>query len=464
MTPEPLQPPRFREEVARTARLAAPLAAGHLSHGLVGFVDAVVAGHHGTTTLAAVAVGTALFWLPMMVPMGTLMALPPTVSQLDGARRRAEIGPLWRQSLWLATGLGALLFALITALPLVLVPMGIAPDIVPGATDFLQAIRWGIPAFTLYLCMRYLSDGLHWSMPTMVLGFGGLLLLAPLGYVLANGMFGFAEMGAAGLGIASALMFWAQAIAFALYLWRSRRFTDLQLFSHWQAPHWHVQRDLLRTGLPIGVMVAMEGSLFIVTALLIGRLGELPVAAHQIAINVASLCFMIPFGVAEATTIRVGHALGRGDRGGLRRAYFAGLILVLAMQATSALVLLFGNQAIAALYTGDTAVAALAASLLLYAALFQFPDGIQVLSAGALRGLKDTRVPMLLAMLAYWGIGMPVGAGLGLALGWGPRGMWLGLTAGLTVAAFLMARRFLRSSLRVPIVSPAPSVTVTDGG
>ena len=315
----------------------------------------------------------------------------------------------------------------------------------------------------IYLMHR--TDGAVYARShTAMMLFGGLLLLAPLGYVLANGMFGFAEMGAAGLGIASALMFWAQAIAFALYLWRSRRFTDLQLFSHWQARHWHVQRDLLRTGLPIGVMVAMEGSLFIVTALLIGRLGEVPVAAHQIAINVASMCFMIPFGVAEATTIRVGHAMGRGDRGGLRRAYFAGLVLVLAMQATSALVLLSGNQAIAALYTGDTAVVALASSLLLYAALFQFPDGVQVLSAGALRGLKDTRIPMLLAMLAYWGIGMPVGAGLGLALGWGPRGMWLGLTAGLTVAAFLMARRFLRSSLRVPMVSASPSVTVTDGG
>ena len=456
--------PRFRTEVVRTARLAAPLAAGHLSHGLVGFVDTVVAGHHGTGTLAAVAVGTALFWLPMMVPMGVLMSLPPAVSQLDGAGRRDEVGPLFRQALWLALALGLLLFVLMTLLPLALAPMGMAADIIPGATAFIHAIRWGIPAFTLYLAMRYLSDGLHWSMPTMVLGFGGLLLLAPLGYVLANGLFGFRELGAVGLGIASALMFWAQAIAFALYLWRSRRFADLRLFSPWQAPDWRVQRDLLRTGLPIGVMVAMEGSLFIVTALLIGRLGELPVAAHQIAINVASMCFMIPFGVAEATTIRVGHALGRGDRGGLRRAYFAGLALVLTTQAISAIVLLAGNHAIAALYTGDAAVAALAGSLLLYAALFQFPDGIQTLSAGALRGLKDTRIPMLLAMLAYWGIGMPVGAGLGLALGWGPRGMWLGLTAGLTVAAFLMARRFLRSSLRVPIVSSAPSVTVTDGG
>ena len=453
---------RFADEVRRSARLAAPLAAGHLSHGLVGFVDAVVAGHHGTATLAAVAVGTALFWLPMMVPMGTLMALPPSVSQLDGAGRRDEIAPLWRQSLWLAIGLGALLFALITVLPWMLGPMGIAADIVPGASDFLQAIRWGIPALTLYLCMRYLSDGLHWSLPTMLIGFGGLLLLAPAGYVLANGMYGVPEMGAAGLGWASAAMFWAQLFAFVAYLRWSPRFADLRLFARIERPDVATIRDLLGRGLPIGVTITMEGSLFIVTALLIGRLGEVPVAAHQIAINVASLCFMIPFGVAEATTVRVGHALGRGDRDGIRRAYFAGLVLVLGTQALSALVMLFGNHAIVGLYTGDVVVGTLAASLLLYAALFQFPDGVQVLSSGALRGLNDTRVPMWLAALAYWGIGMPVGAGLGLALDWGPKGMWLGLTAGLSVAAFLLCRRFLRSSRRVPISEPAPSVTVTD--
>ena len=452
----------FRKEVTHTARLAVPLAAGHLSHGLVSFIDTVVAGHHSTATLAAVAVGAALFWLPMMAPMGTLMALPPSVSQLDGAGRRNEIAPLFQQAVWLAALLGILLFALMTVLPLVLRPMGIAADIIPGATDFIHAIRWGIPAFTLYLAMRYLSDGLHWSMPTMVLGFGGLLLLAPVGYVLTNGLYGFPEMGAAGVGVASALMFWLQALAFFLYLRRSRRFADLQLFTHWAAPRWAAIRDLLRTGLPIGVTVTMEGSLFIVTALLIGRLGELPAAAHQIAINVASLCFMIPFGVAEATTVRVGHALGRGDRAGIRAAYFAGVVLVLGTQALAAAVMLLGNQAIAGLYTADVAVATLAASLLLYAALFQFPDGIQVLSAGALRGLKDTRVPMVLAALAYWGIGMPVGAGLGLALGWGPKGMWLGLTAGLTVAAVLLARRFLRSSRRIPISTSTPSVTVTD--
>jgi MATE family multidrug resistance protein len=464
--------PRFADEVSSSARLAAPMAAGHLSHGLVGVVDTVVAGHHGTTTLAAVAVGTALFWLPMMMPMGMLMALPPSVSELDGAGRREEIGPLWRQALWLALALGLLLFALMTVLPMVLAPMGIAAGIIPGATNFTHAIRWGIPAFTLYLAMRYLSDGLHWSLPTMLLGFGGLLLLAPIGYVLTNGLFGFPEMGAAGLGWASAAMFWLQMLAFAYYLSRSPRFADLKLYAGFERPDWRVLRRLLGTGLPIGVTISMEGSLFIVTALLIGRLGELPVAAHQIAINVATLSFMIPFGIAEATTVRVGHALGRGDRAGIRRAAFAGLALVLCAQAISATVMLTANHAIAGLYTADARVAALAASLLLYAALFQFPDGVQVLSAGALRGLKDTRMPMLLALLAYWCVGIPVGAGLGLGLGGftpalGPRGMWVGLTAGLSVAAFLLARRFLRSSLRVPIsrqTPAAPSVTMTEGG
>jgi len=433
-------------EVRTTAILAAPLVAGHLSTGLIGFVDSVIAGHHGTDTLAAVAVGTALFWLPMMVPMGTLLALPPSVSQLDGSGRREAIGPLFRQALWLAAALGLLLFGFLSIAGLALAPMGIAPEVRPGAIAFLHGIRWGVPALTLYLAMRYLSDGLHWTLPTMLLGFGGLLVLVPMGYVLTFGLSGFPEMGAGGLGVASAAMMWAQALAFAAYLARSRRFASLRLFSVFEPPRRGPLIELLRTGLPIGVTVAMEGSLFIVTALLIGRLGAVEVAAHQIAINVAALCFMVPMGLAEATTVRVGHAHGRGSADGVRRAALAGYALALCTQSFSALVVFAGHDAVVALYTSDAAVAALASSLLLYAAAFQYPDGVQVVSAGALRGLKDTRVPMFLAALAYWGIGMPLGAFLGLYLGWGPRGMWIGLIAGLTVAAFLLARRFLRGS------------------
>jgi MATE family multidrug resistance protein len=288
--------------------------------------------------------------------------------------------------------------------------------------------------------------------------------LLPVGYVLTFWRYGFPELGAGGLGIASALMMWGQAIGFALYLSRSKRFADLGLFTRFERPHGATLKQLLATGLPIGVTVAMEGSLFIVTALLIGRLGPVSSAAHQIAINVASLAFMIPLGLAEATTVRVGHALGRGDRAGLRRAAFAGYALLLLTQTVSASIMVGGNHAIVGLYTRDTAAAALAASLLLYAAAFQFPDGVQVVSAGSLRGLKDTRVPMLLAALAYWGIGMPVGATLGFGLGGftpalGPRGMWTGLIAGLVVAAVLLCARFLRSSRRIPVTPPEGTMT-----
>ncbi|TWG88387.1 MATE family multidrug resistance protein [Luteimonas sp. J16] len=459
----PASPARLRDEVRTSAVLAAPLVAGHLATGLIGFVDNVIAGRHGTSTLAGVAVGTAMFWLVMLVPMGTLMALPPSVSQLDGAGRRAEVGPLFRQALWLALGLGLLLFVLLTLGRHVLEPMGIAPEVRPDAAAFLGGIRWGVPALTLYFCLRYLCDGLHWTLPTMAFGFGGLLVLLPLGYALTFGAFGLPEGGAGGLGLASAIMMWSQVAGFVLYLAWSPRFRDMRLFERLDPPRRREIGTLLRTGLPIGVTVAMEGGLFVVTALLIGRIGELEVAAHQIAINVSSLCFMVPFGLAEATTVRVGHAVGAGrGSSGVRRAALAGLVLVLGTQALSATALLGGHEAIATIYTHDMAVAALAGSLLLLAAAFQFPDGIQVLSAGALRGLKDTRVPMFIAALAYWGIGMPLGAGLGLGLGWGPRGMWLGLIAGLTVAAVLMAARFVRSS-RPAALAAAPGTPVTNG-
>lgn len=437
-------------EVRTTFVLALPLIFGHVSTGLIGFVDSVLAGRHSANTLAAVAVGSALWSVAIMVLIGVLLALPPTVSQLDGAGRRAEIAPAFRQGLWLALGLSALLFAFLTAAGWMLATIGIAPEIQPGARAFLHGIRWGVPALALYFCMRYLSEGLHWTWPTMAFGVGGLALLVPLGYALMFGAFGLPELGAAGLGYATAIMLWIQAASFALYLRLSPRFADLSLFSPFEPPRWRQIRSLLALGLPIGVSIFMEGSLFICTALLIGGMGEVPVAAHQIAINVASVTFMSALGLAEATTVRVGHAVGARRPEAVRRAAVAGYVIVIGTQGLAGLAMLFGNVAIASVYTRDAAVIALAANLLLFAAAFQLSDGIQVVSGASLRGLKDTRVPMLLTALAYWGVGMSLGAGLGLGLGWGPQGMWIGLVAGLTVAAILLTRRFLRLS-RTPL-------------
>jgi len=428
-------------EVRATAHLALPLVLGHVSAGLIAFVDNVIAGQHGTATLSAVSIGTALLWLPMLVPIGTLIALTASVSQLHGAGREQAIGPVFRQALWLSAALGLVMFGFLSIAAKLLPAFGTVAEIVPGATAFLHAVRWGALVFPLFFCMRYLSEGMHWTLPAMLFGFGGLLVLAPLGYALCNGRWGLPELGAQGLGIASALMMWVQALGFACYLAKSPRFAQVRPFACFELPRWHMIADLLRTGLPIGITVLMEGGLFIVTALLISRLGTLESAAHQIAINVSHLCFMLPLGIAEATTVRVGHAVGSDDTASIRRAIWAGYIIVLCTQTVLAALLLCGHGWLVNLYTPDMAVAALASTLLLCAAAYQFPDGIQVLSAGILRGMKDTRVPMFIAIFSYWAVGMPLGAGLGLGLGWGPVGMWIGLIVGLITAALLLGWR-----------------------
>lgn len=448
--------PRLTREMRSTAVLALPLVLGHVSTGMIGFVDSVLAGRHGANTLAAVAVGAAMWAMAIILLIGVLLALPPTVSQLDGAGRRSEIGSVFRQGVWLALGLAAVLFLFLTLAGYNVGLFGIAPEIQPGARAFLHGIRWGVPALALYFCMRYLCEGLHWTYPTMGFGIGGLLVLVPLGYALMFGAFGLPEMGAAGLGYATAIMLWAQAAGFVFYLRRSRRFADLELFGRFERPDRARIAALLRLGLPIGVSIFMEGSLFIATALLLGGMGEVPVAAHQIAINVSSISFMAALGLAEATTVRVGFAVGARRAGAVRRAGLAGYAIVLITQSLAGIAMLTGNGFIASLYTRDAAVLALASQLLLFAAAFQLSDGLQVVSGAALRGLKDTRMPMLLTTLSYWVVGMPLGAGLCFGLGWGPQGMWLGLVGGLTTAAVLLTLRFLRLSKRPLQEQPAP--------
>ena len=424
--------------------LALPLVLGQLAAMAMNVVDSILAGRHGSVTLAAVAVGSAMWSLTLIICIGVLMAVPASVAQLNGAERRRDIGPLWRQAVWLALAMGALLGVLMWWSPLLLAPMAIAAEVRPEATAFLQAIAFGAPALSLFFCFRNLSEGIAWTPPSMAFGIAGLLLLIPLGSVLMFGAGPIPELGAQGLGFATAIVLWLQAAGFLAYLRLSPRFADLELFTHVERPRWRPIRDLLALGLPMGVSIFMEGSLFVAVALLIGRLGAIDVAAHQIAINVASVCFMVPLGLAMATTVRVGHAAGADDASGVRWAAGAGYGLMLFTQTGAALLLAFAAEPISRLYTHDPAVIALAVVLMRYAAVFQYPDGIQALSNGVLRGLKDTRWPMLITVLAYWGVGLPLGAWFGLHMNGRAPGLWIGLILGLTVAATLLALRVWR--------------------
>jgi multidrug resistance protein, MATE family len=444
----PLDRARARREIGATTRLALPIIAAQLSSVGPNVVDAVLAGHQGAHTQASVVTGVNIWVLAIVAGIGTMMAVPPTVAQLDGANRRGEIGAVFHQALYIALVLGLVLgVAVWHASPL----MGlfhVVESMRADVTAFLHAIAFAAPALTVYFSLRGLSDGLSMPRPSMYFSIGGTIVLAPLGYVLMYGKLGFPPMGARGSGIATAAVLWLELIGFATYVLLHRNYRDLNLRGRMAPPDWKQIRQLLHVGLPMAVTLLMEAGLFVAVALLIGRLGETVSAAHHVALNVAQVAFMVPLGVSMAITVRVGNAAGRRDAPGVRYAGVSGLALVLVTQLFSSGIMVLLPTQIASLYTSDAAVVATAAQLMLLAGVFQFADGIQVASNGALRGLKDTRVPMGLTMFAYWIVGMPVGWYLAFDRGLGARGMWMGLVAGLSVAAVLLFARFWRTSGR----------------
>ncbi|GAB3780194.1 MATE family efflux transporter [Dyella agri] len=439
---------RVRHEIGATVRLAIPLILAQLAAVGSNVIDAILSGHVSAHVLGAVAVGASIWSLAIVCGIGMMMAVPPSVAQLDGAGRRHEVGGVFRQALWLALAMGALLwFAVRHAGPLIDL-IGVTPSLRYDVERFLSAISWGAPALTCYFALRGLSEGLSLTRPSMYFGFGGLVLLVPLGYVLMFGKLGIAPQGAHGCGIATATALWLEMLGFGVYVLKHRNYHGLNLFERFEWPHWRRIGALLHIGLPMAVTLLAEGGLFVATALVISTLGEDVIASHQVALNVATVFFMVPLGVAMAITVRVGNAVGRGDARGVRYAGLCGIALTLATQLVSASLMLALPHFIAMLYTHDAKVIALAAQLIVLAGLFQFSDGIQVAANGALRGLKDTRVPMAITLFAYWGVGMPAGWWLAFHHGLGARGMWMGLIAGLSVAALLLFIRFWRSAWR----------------
>ena len=299
------------------------------------------------------------------------------------------------------------------------------------------------------MTLRLFSEGIGRTRPVLLVSLPGLVVNIVANYVLIFGHWGFAALGATGCGIATALGMLTLLIGMITVLLLDCSYRGYGLFLHCDWPDWRIVRPLLALGLPIGISLFLETAVFAAVALLLGTLGAVAAAAHQVTLNVAAMTFMIPLGLSMATTVRVGHALGRGDPGAARFSGFTGIGLSGLFMAVMAVLMLIGHQGIARLYTTDSAVMVVAASLLQLAALFQISDGLQVGALGALRGLQDTRWPMLIVLVAYWLIAFPLGWLLGVYWGWGPNGPWIGLIAGLTTAAILLNLRFWRLSSRL---------------
>ena len=437
---------RFFSNSKNLMKLAYPILIAQLIQNLMGFADTVMAGRVSATDMAAVAVASSV-WLPLILAIsGLVMALASIVSQLSGAQQFDQVAKASYQTAWIAVFFSIIIIILYyIATPMLIDSISMEPKLKHLMFDYLGYIVWGGPGYCLYLVLRNYSEGLSFTRPTMIISILGLLINIPANYIFIYGEFGMPALGGAGCGIATAIVYWVMFLGMLGYAYFSKHLKHAPLFSKFYWPQWSEIKIILALGTPIAFSLLFEVSLFAAVAIILIPFGANVVASHQIAINFSGLVFMVPLSLAMAVTIKVGFEVGNKNfekaKELCRYSVILGLVIAV---VTAAITLLFSTQ-IATIYTTDTEVLELAASLMFLAALFQFSDAIQVISAGALRGYKDTQSILYITFFSYWVVGLSFGSILGLtdwvAPASGPYGFWIGFISGLTVAAVLLAWR-----------------------
>jgi MATE family multidrug resistance protein len=439
-------------------KLAVPIVAVQVGMMLMGVVDTIMVGRVSASALAAVALGHLYFFTFGSFGMGTLHALDPLVSQAIGARDRSAVTRAVQRGFVLAVALAVpASIALWLAEP-VMIFLRQPESVVPIAAAYDRASIPGLLPLLLFSVTRQALQSMKRMAPivwTIVLA---NIANAFLNWVLVYGKLGVPALGAVGTAWASSISRWIMAILLLAFAWRSLR------------PHLRSLRPdtlllrpmlrMLKVGAPIGAQYMIEGGIFSLVALLMGMMGAVQVASHHVSLSIAALAFMVPLGIGSAAAVLVGHAVGRGDAVDARAASGAALFLGAAFMTTTAAVMLTAPGLLARAYTSDVAVLALAASLIPIAGVFQVFDGLQVVAVGILRGVGDTRMPLIINVLGFWMIGLPTSLILAFRLDYGPRGLWWGLVVGLaTVAAALMLRvrwRLSREMRRLMIEEPYP--------
>lgn len=442
-----------RRELLQLVLLTGPILLSQFSQAAFGFIDTVMAGQVSALDLAAVALGSSI-WLPLyLLTTGTLLASTPLIAEARGAGRPQDIPGITHQAAWLAllvTGTG---FLIIRSVPPLFDLLAVSPPLREKTGLFLAAISWGMPAVGLFFVLRCYCEAQERPLPVTLISLAGLPLNVAANTLFIEGSatwpalawLNIPALGGPGCGWGTTTVLWSMTLALAAYVLLTPAFASTRLMRRQRAPSWPAIARIATLGLPIGLAIFFEVSSFASVAVLVSPLGETVVAGHQVALSVTSVLFMVPLSTAIALTIRSGEAWGAQDHDALRRICRTGLWTTTAIACVSAMFLLLARHGIAAGYSDDPAVQALAADLMLFAVAYQVVDALQVGAAGCLRGMQDTRSPMRLTLVAYWGVAIPFGwlAGSTNTFGhaWGPHGYWAGLVLGLTVAALLLKRQ-----------------------
>ncbi len=445
--PQAHHPLSWRNEIVRLLGLSYPLIVNNLSLAGMQFADTVMSGRLGAVNLAAVAVGGSVWFFAFTIGLGIMMAISPIAARHFGAGNPELIGRYTRHGIYLAVAFGipVTLAAHQLVQPL-LDLIGVDSEFRGLTVGYTKAISWGAPGIFIFLALRFTTEGIGETRPIMFTSIFALTCNVFLNWVLMYGNLGAPALGAVGCGYASAITMWLIAIILWIYMLLRPAYRPLRIFAKLSLPRPAVLKEVLVLGIPIAVMVTAEAGLFNAVAVLMGTRGTEITAAHQIAINFAATMFMIPLALSSAITVRVGHELGRGSPERARYAGKFGIFVCGAFMACSAIFLLVFRDAVVGIYTAVPVVKGIAISLLLMAAIFQIADGVQIGAAGALRGYKDTRLPMLINTFAYWMLAFPLAYLAAVTWVLPPNYVWGGFVIGLGVAALLLTQRFLRIS------------------
>lgn len=437
MSPGPETRPRLSAEIRETVRLAAPVALAQMSFVTMNLVDTAFVGPLGAEPLAAVALGTSLYFAPAIFLIGLVSAVGPIVAQRFGAGDLKGVRQTLEDGWWVALGIGLLGTAGLLFLARYCGWVGVEPGLVEPTANYLAARSVGIVPALLFIAYKCYLEGQGTTVPALVIILAANVVNALANWVLVYGHLGAPALGVTGSGLATSLSNLFQFVC-AAYFVRHSRFRPAPD----RRPTREGMRQLLRIGVPMGMHQGLEVGIFALAAILMNLFGAVPMAAHQIAIQLASTSFMVAVGCSVAASTRVGQELGRGRPEAAERAGWLSIAVGVSFMACSAVVFLTLNEQLVGLFTRDAAVVAVGASLLKIAGVFQLSDGVQAVTSGALRGAGDTRFSLYASMTGYWLVGLPLCGLLGFELHGGPQGLWWALTAALTVTAILLLARF----------------------
>lgn len=432
--------PALTADLLRTLRVGLPLIGAQLLQMGNGLIDIAIAGRIGKAELAAGGIGASLLFIVSLMCIGVMAGLSPTLSRLIGARRRAYVGRVFRQGLWLALMASGLALLIIVLIRQSVPSFPFAAPLPLLIQEYLLGAAASLPFFALTMAARNVCEATGMTKPVLLVTALGLLINAIASLVLALGWFGLPALGLLGIGLATTIVNIVMMTAL-FQLLRGRRFIPYELFAHIDRPQRKEIMALLTLSVPIFFGMLFEAGLFVATSVQMGTIGLLESGAHQIAISASAFCYMLPLGMSFALTARVGRASAQPTMNSVRLRIATAIILMLGMAIFTVTLLLLFRFQIAGLYTDDAALRQYAAGLLVFAAIFQLSDGAQITLIGVLRGLQDTRVPMLINAFSYWVVAFGLGFYAAHVLDFGAYGLWAGLITGLTVATILLGFR-----------------------